>query len=248
MSSSSSASAWQPIISDIGNGQGCEYEIAHAAAVTPASSSVSRRTASSIASPGSTKPARQDHMVAAKRAGAAEQAAVAAHRQHDDDRVGAREMLDLAGRAGPLPAAFDEVGRRAAIGAEPVPRVPVQHRLGFGERRQMLGRHQPLHGDRAQIDDVQVVARLERLGVCLLDAQAEAGGAIDQAEEHGFGGRRERARFPSVKAGSKPLRLLEHDQLAADQIARRCAARWRSAASQAPSRRRSAARSIGLCV
>ena len=33
----------------------------------PASSSVSRRTASSIDSPGSTKPARHDHMVAAKR-------------------------------------------------------------------------------------------------------------------------------------------------------------------------------------
>ena len=151
--SSLSASAWQPIISDIGNGQGCENRYLTRPQLMPASSSVSRRTASSIASPGSTKPARHDHMVGGEPAGAAEQAAVAAHRQHDDDRIGAREMLDLAGRAGALPAAVDHVGRDAAIGAEPVPGVPVQHRLGLGQRRQMVGVDQALDRDRAQIDD-----------------------------------------------------------------------------------------------
>ena len=46
---------------------------------------------------------------ATKRAGAAEQAALAVDRQHDHDRIGAREMLGLAVRAVALPAAFDHV-------------------------------------------------------------------------------------------------------------------------------------------
>ena len=61
------ASAWQPIISDDGNGQGCEAKYLTRAQVSPTSSCTSRRTASSINSPGSAKPARHDHMVCGKR-------------------------------------------------------------------------------------------------------------------------------------------------------------------------------------
>ena len=31
--------------------------------------------------------------------------------------------------------------------------MPAQHRLGFGDRRQMIGINQPLHRDRAQIGE-----------------------------------------------------------------------------------------------
>src|SRR3954454_10405813 len=61
------ARAWQPIISDIGNGQGCEAKYLTSPQTIPASSSVSRLAASSMLSPGSTKPARHDHMLATKR-------------------------------------------------------------------------------------------------------------------------------------------------------------------------------------
>ena len=122
-------------------------------------------------------------MVAPNRAGAAEQAAVAAHREHDDDRIGAREVLDLAGRAGALPAGVYHFGLDAAVGAEAMPRMPVQHRLGLGERRQMLGRDQSLDCDRAQIGHHEIVARLQRFGVRRRDAGAEARGAVEQAEE-----------------------------------------------------------------
>src|SRR6187200_3144228 len=54
-------------------------------------------------------------------AGAAEQSAVAVHGEHDRDRVGAWEMLDLAGRAGAFPAGVDHVGFDTAVGAEAVP-------------------------------------------------------------------------------------------------------------------------------
>ena len=56
---------------------------------------------------------------------AAEQAALAVERQHDDDRIGAREMLRLAGVAFAPPAGGGDPRRRAAIGAEAVARVPV---------------------------------------------------------------------------------------------------------------------------
>ena len=193
--SSFSASAWQPIISDIGNGHGCEERYVTRPHLTPASSSVSRRTASSIASPGSTKPARHDHMRRGEAAGAAEQAAVAAHREHDDDRIGAREMLGLAGRAGALPAGLDQVGGGAAVRAEAVARMPVQHRLGLGDRRQVLGRDQALDRDRAQVDDEEIVARLQRFGARRRDADAEARRAVEQAEEHRLGDRGQRARL-----------------------------------------------------
>ena len=149
-------------------------------------------------------------------------------------------MLDLAGRAGALPAGVDHVGLDAAVGAEAVPRVPVQHRLGLGERRQMFGRRKALDRDRAQIDDEQIVARLQRFGARRRDAVAEARSAVEQAEEHRLGGGRERARL--VRRERRivhAVALLEHDHLAADDIAPRAACR--SGRPQA-TRRQAAAR------
>ena len=47
--------------------------------------------------------------------------------------------------------------------------VPVEQRLAFGERRQMLGLDEALHGDRAQIGDVEIVSRLEPLDGCRIE-------------------------------------------------------------------------------
>src|SRR5450755_1640244 len=60
---------------------------------------------------------------------AAEQAALAVACQHDSHRIGAREMFGLALRAIALPAGLHGLRRRAAIGAEAVAQMPVQHRL-----------------------------------------------------------------------------------------------------------------------
>ena len=56
--------------------------------------------------------------------------------------------------------------------------VPVQHRLGFGDRRQVLGLDQPLHRDRAQVGDQEAVARFQRFRRRRRDAEAETAGAI----------------------------------------------------------------------
>ena len=68
----------------------------------------------------------------------------------------------------------------------------------------------------------KIVARLQRLGAGLRDADAEARGAVEQAEEHRLGDRRERARL--VRRERRIVHvaaLLQHDQLAADHIAER---------------------------
>ena len=79
-----------------------------------------------------------------------------------------------------------------------------------------------LDRDRAQIDDEQIVARLQRLGARLADAGAEARGAVEQAEEHRLGGRRERARLVRRERRIvQAVALLQHDQLAADDIGSR---------------------------
>ena len=68
-------------------------------------------------------------------------------------------MLGLADRAIAPPAGLRQCGRRAAIGAEAMARVPAENRLGFCERRHMHGIDLALHRDGAQIDEFQIVAR-----------------------------------------------------------------------------------------
>ena len=83
-------------------------------------------------------------------------------------------MLGLAYRAIAAPAGLREHGGRAAIGTEAMARVPAEDRLGFGKRRQVHGVNLALHGDGAQIDELEVAARLERVGRSRIDADAEA--------------------------------------------------------------------------
>src|SRR4029077_14418530 len=124
-----------------------------------------------------------------------EQAPVAVDRQHDHDWVRAREVLDLAGRTLALPAGLRDVGRRAAICAEAMPRMPREQRLRLGERREMLRPDEPLHGNRAQIGDEEIGMSLERLGGFGIERDAEAPGVPCETEKHALGRRRERTRL-----------------------------------------------------
>ncbi len=98
-------------------------------------------------------------------------------------------------------------------------RVPVQHRLGFRDRRQMGGVAQALHRHRAQVGDMETVARLQGFRRRRRQADAEAGGAVLEAEEHGFGRRPERARFVERERRLVHRRArLHHDPVDADDI------------------------------
>src|SRR6202522_2449864 len=90
----------------------------------------------------------------------AEHATLAGDRQHAHDRIGAGKMFGLARRTIAPPAALDELSRRAAIGTVAMARVPTENSLGFGERRQMFGSDDTLDGDRAKINEFEIVARL----------------------------------------------------------------------------------------
>ena len=125
--------------------------------------------------------------------------------EHDRDRIGARKMLRLALRAVAPPAALRHVGRRAAIGAEAMTRMPVQQRLGLRERRQMIDRDQTLHRDRAQIGDEKVLARFQAFGEFRIEPDAEPGGVALQTEEQRLHVVCERADFGNEKTGSSPL-------------------------------------------
>src|SRR5580693_10738057 len=95
-------------------------------------------------------------------------------------------MLGLAGRAIAPPTALHYARRRSAIRTKAMARMPADQRLGFGERRQMRGVDQALHRDGAQIGDFQIVARLERLDRCRIEAEAEARRIAQEAEEDRF--------------------------------------------------------------
>src|SRR3984885_11150291 len=88
---------------------------------------------------------------------AAEQTSIAIDSKHDDDRIGAREVDRLANRAIPSPARHRDPSERAAIGAEPVTRVPIHERLRRGQHRRLVLRHEAAHRDRAQVDELQIL-------------------------------------------------------------------------------------------
>ena len=127
----------------------------------PTSSSTSRRTASSVDSPGSAKPARHDHMVSGKTRRTAEHATLAGDRQHDDHRI-------RFARKSSAPA--EETWRRGPgllwtakprrnwdrSGGGHASREPPW----LGQRRHVFERDHTLHRDGAQIDQPKIGARL----------------------------------------------------------------------------------------
>src|SRR5262249_14284387 len=75
--------------------------------------------------------------------------------QHYHNRIGARKMLGLASRAVAPPAATDKLCCAAAVRAKAMARVPVQHGLCLGNRREMVGGDTALYSNRAEVGYVQ---------------------------------------------------------------------------------------------
>src|SRR5262249_5433563 len=115
-----------------------------------------------------------------------EHATFTGNRKHDDDRIGAREMLGPAGRAVARPACLSQFGSRAAIRAVPMTRVPAEQRFSFGQGRQMIRPHHALHCDRAQIGDLKIIARFELLHRVLVETEPEPWRPIGEPEKHDF--------------------------------------------------------------
>ena len=115
---------------------------------------------------------------------APQQQPVAMHDHHDHHRVGARKMLRAALRTFPHPAAALHDARRAAVGAEPVCRVPLQQRFAGRddlaiEARQR--RHQP--ADLGELRPRQ--ARVHLLG--LVDELPDRRGVLDRRPQRDVG-------------------------------------------------------------
>ena len=121
-----------------------------------------------MSSPGSMKPASVEIHLVAVAVLVREQAALAVRDQHDHHRVGARKPFQPAGPALAPPAAVLDQRRAAAVAAAAGILVPLRQRACLAAQRQLLGRHDALHGKRAQVDD----------GPQLLDGAGHMAGAV----------------------------------------------------------------------
>ena len=109
-----------------------------------------------------------------------------------------------------------------------MPGMPVQQRLGFRERRKMIGANQALRGDGTQIDDVKIAADFKRFRRGGIDSHAEAGRTAEQPEKNGFGRRPKCTRFGKRERGIERAAIfLEDDVLAADHVSQRALVRSR---------------------
>ena len=143
--------------------------------------------------------------------------------------------------------ALRDGGRRAAIGAKAMPRVPMQQRLGFGERAA---------DDRAStrpctaIDRRSVTtkpSRVFRLSAnCGSSPTPKRGASSCKPEEERLRLVRERADFRAREHGVETVtRFLQHDPFAADDIMQAGFALAAKTQASASSPRFSAARSSG---
>jgi hypothetical protein len=118
------------------------------------------------------------------------------------------------------PTGFNDVGGGAAIRTEAMTTVPVEERLAFGERRQVIGIDQTAHGDRAQVGYHEFVARLERFRDRGGHSESESRRALQQAEKDDF--RRSSSQFARFCEGEQGIanvsRSLQHDQFPADHV------------------------------
>ena len=115
---------------------------------------------------------------------ASQQTALAVDRQHDDDRVGAGEMLAAAGRAVAAPAGGNDVCRGPAARAEAMARMPAEQRLGLGQRRQVIRGDQRAGGDAAQIGNGEIAAALESFDMRRFDRGCKQWPFVTAAEKH----------------------------------------------------------------
>ena len=97
--------------------------------------------------------------------------------------------------------------------------VPMQQRLGFGQRRKVIRRDQALHGDRAQVGDDQIGHGLQRLDCGRLETYSEPSVAGEQAEEDQFGRGAQRASFIEGEQRVEVAAVsLQDDEFAADRV------------------------------
>src|SRR5690349_16972756 len=73
--------------------------------------------------------------------------------QHDYDWIGAREPLQTTGPALASPASILHQRGTAAVAAAAGVLVPLGERARLAAQRQLLRGHDPLHGERTQVDD-----------------------------------------------------------------------------------------------
>src|SRR5215469_16668639 len=92
-------------------------------------------------------------------------------------------MQGLASRAIAPPAAFHRLGGGAAIGAEAVAGVPVHERAAFRERTEMIVLEKTAHRDRAQVDEHDIAARLQRRDGGRRERKRESRLPLEEAEE-----------------------------------------------------------------
>ena len=82
----------------------------------------------------------------------------------------------------------------------------------------LLGDH-AVHGDRPQIGDFQIIAGLQLLDTCRIEAETEARRIAKKAEKHHFAHCAERPRLHRGKQRlARRCGRPQHDQLAADHI------------------------------
>ena len=233
-----------------GNGHGCEAKYLTRPQAMPTSSSTSRRTASSIVSPGSAKPARHDHMVGAKRRerpSTQRSPAIASMMTTGSVRGKCSRLQTGQSRRQP---ACTTLRRRAAIRTEAMARMPAEQRLGFGKRRQML-RRRPDPAPRSLRRSV-IFRSLRALSgsiACGSRPKPKRGASSIRprntfsraaAERARLGGREQRI---AVVAGA-----LQHHEFAADHIDAGARDLRESFLSAASSSRSAAARSSGLAM
>ncbi len=121
----------------------------------------------------------------------AQQAFFAAHREHDHDGVGAREVLRSAGLAIASVAGGRNLRTPAAHAAEAMARVPVEQAFRLPERADLMGWQRAFHRDRPKILKQHVWTRrnhqLPRVYECALvgDLARQDGSVIQQGGEIG---------------------------------------------------------------
>ncbi len=68
----------------------------------------------------------------------------------------------------------------------------------------MLGFDEALHGDRAQIGDVELVSRLERLDGCRIERDRKPGGVVERPRKTASAALPSARACASVNSGSRP--------------------------------------------
>src|SRR2546430_4944106 len=131
-------------------------------------------------------------------------------------------MLRPAYRAIAPPAGFDEIGRTPARRAKAMPPVPIEQRLAFGERGEMVRLDQAAHRDRAQVRHDEFLARFEHFGGLRLERNRESRRVAAQPEKDDLRRAAERARLRQreqrIASGAS---VLEDYRVAGDQIGAR---------------------------